>query len=61
MESAAMFTVCASLGVKSAALMLCVWNQERAKAGLDKDEEHDTEKAIKVAVEALKNIISESK
>ena len=61
MESAALFTVCATLRAKAAALMLCVWNQERAKAGLDKDEAHDTEKAIKVAVEALKNIIKEGK
>ena len=57
MESAALFTVCASLGVKAGAVMLCVWNQERAKAGLDKDEEHDTEKAIKTAVEAIKILI----
>ena len=61
MESAALFTVCATLGVKAGALMLCVWNQERAKAGLDKDEEHDTDKPIKVAVEALKQIINEGK
>jgi len=57
MESAALFTVCASLGAKAGAVMLCVWNQERAKAGLDKDEEHDTEKAIKTAVEAIKILI----
>lgn len=61
MESAALFTVCASLGAKAGAVMLCVWNQERAKAGLDKDEEHDTEKAIKTAIEAIKLLISEGK
>ncbi|MBQ7283802.1 MAG: uridine phosphorylase [Oscillospiraceae bacterium] len=61
MESAALFTVCASLGAKAGAVMLCVWNQERAKAGLDKDEEHDTEKAIKTAIEAIKMLICEGK
>ena len=61
MESAALFTVCASLGAKAGAVMLCVWNQERAKAGLDKDEEHDTEKAIKTAVEAIKILVNEGK
>ena len=57
MESAALFTVCSTLGAKAGAVMLCVWNQERAKAGLDHDEEHDTEKAIKTAVEAIKILI----
>ncbi|MBE6895061.1 MAG: uridine phosphorylase [Ruminococcaceae bacterium] len=61
MESAALFTVCASLGVKAGAVMLCVWNQEREKAGLDQNEEHDTEKAIKTAVEAVKILINEGK
>lgn len=61
MESAALFTVCASLGAKAGAVMLCVWNQERAKAGLDRDEEHDTEKAIKTAIEAIKILIDEEK
>ena len=57
MESAALFTVCSTLGAKAGAVMLCVWNQERAKAGLDRDEEHDTEKAIKTAIEAVKILI----
>ncbi len=61
MESAALFTVCASLGAKAGAVMLCVWNQEREKAGLDNKEEHDTEKAIKTAIEAIKILINEGK
>ncbi|MEG1049685.1 MAG: uridine phosphorylase [Oscillospiraceae bacterium] len=61
MESAALFTVCASLGARAGAVMLCVWNQERAKAGLDNNKEHDTEKAIKVAINAIKVLIDESK
>ena len=61
MESAALFTVCATLGAKAGAVMLCVWNQEREKAGLDQNEEHDTEKAIKTAIEAVKILINEGK
>jgi uridine phosphorylase len=56
MEASTLFTVGAYLGVKTAACFHVVWNQERADAGLDTaaDEAHDTEKAIKVAVEAIK-------
>ena len=61
MESAALFTVCSTLGAKAGAVMLCVWNQEREKAGLDNKEEHDTEKAIKTAIEAIKILINEGK
>ncbi len=61
MESAALFTVCASLGAKAGAVMLCVWNQERVKAGMDKDEQHDTGNAIKTAVEAIKLLIFEDR
>ena len=61
MESAALFTVCSTLGAKAGAVMLCVWNQEREKAGLDQNEEHDTEKAIKTAIEAVKILINEGK
>jgi len=56
MEAATLFVVGAALGVKTAACFHVVWNQERADAGLDTaaDESHDTEKAIKVAIEAIK-------
>lgn len=56
MEASTLFVVGASLGVKTAACFHVVWNQERADAGLDTaaDESHDTEKAIKVAIEAIK-------
>lgn len=53
METAALFTVSAVLGIRSAAVLLCVWNQE-----LDyNSEDFDTEKAIITAVNAIKNII----
>ena len=58
MEAATLFVVGAALGVKTAACFHVVWNQERADAGLDTaaDESHDTEAAIKVAIEAIKLI-----
>ena len=60
MEASTLFTVAATLGARSGALFLSVWNQERYEAGLDtaSDETHDTEKAIKTAVEAIRNIIT---
>ena len=63
MEASTLFTVSASLGARSGAVFMSVWNQERYDAGLDSDtdETHDTERAIKVAIEALKTIISADK
>lgn len=57
MESAALFTVCATLGARAGAVMLVVWNQEREAAGLPQQEEHDTAKAIRVAVEAIRSLL----
>ena len=59
MEASTLFTVAASLGAEAGAVFLSVWNQERANAGLDgeKDEVHDTDKAIRVAIEATKKLI----
>lgn len=61
MESAALFTVCAALGAKAGAVMYCVGNQERVAAGIVEEKQHNTEDAIKIAIEALKNLIRENK
>ena len=63
MEASTLFTVGATLNVRTGAVFLSVWNQERANAGLDTDtdEVHDTTAAIKVAVDAIKLLIKESK
>ncbi len=63
MEASTLFTVGASLGLKTGAVFLSVWNQERYDAGLDTDEneEHDTERAIVTAIEAIREIIREEK
>lgn len=54
MECAALFTVAACLGVRAGAVLTCVWNQERAAAGLSNPETHDSGPAIRVAVEAIR-------
>ncbi len=54
MESAALFVVASYLHVKIGSVFLVVANQERDKAGLENPVVHDTEKAIKTAIEAIK-------
>lgn len=61
MESAALFTVAASLGVRCGAAFHVVWNQERELAGLDQKELHDTSAAIKTAIEAMKLLIEQDR
>ena len=58
MESAALFTVAAALRERCGAVFSVLWNQERKKAGLDDQESHDTDLAIRVAVEAIKILIA---
>ena len=57
MESAALFTVAASRGVRCGSVFHVIWNQEREAAGLDQQESHDTSAAIRAGVEALKLLI----
>lgn len=57
MESAALFVVASYLKVKAGSVFLVVANQEREKQGLENPIVHDTEKAIKTAIEAIKLLI----
>lgn len=57
MESAALFIAGSFLRVRVASCFLVVANQERAKRGLSNAQAHDTELAIKTAVEALRELI----
>lgn len=59
MESAALFVVASYLKVKVGSIFLVVANQEREKQGLENPVAHDTELAIKTAVEAIKGLIAE--
>ena len=61
MESAALFIVSSVLRARAGAVFTAVWNQERAKLGLDNPEVHDNEKAIETVVEALKILIERDK
>ncbi len=61
MESAALFIVASFRRVKCGSIFLVMANQERAKAGLDNPIVHDTDSAIKVAVEAIKELIEVNK
>lgn len=61
MESAALFTVAASLGVRCGSVFHVVWNQERKAEGFQEPDNYDTEKGIKIAIEAMKKLILEDK
>lgn len=60
MESAALFTVAASLGVKCGSIFNVVWNQERKAAGFAEPDCMTTENAIKATIEAIKILIKEN-
>lgn len=59
MESAALFVVASYLRVRCGSIFLSVANQEREKQGLDNPIIHDTDGAIKIAVEAIRKLIKE--
>lgn len=59
MESAALFVVGSVLKVRVGSVFLAVANQEREKSGLENGIVHDTEKAVKTAIEAIKILIGE--
>lgn len=61
MESAALFIAGSFLRVRVGSCFLVVANQERAKMGLENTQVHDTELAIKTAVEALRILIQQDK
>lgn len=59
MESAALFIVASTLKVRAGSVFLVVANQERAKEGLENPVVHDTDMAIRTAVEAIRRLIKE--
>lgn len=61
MESAALFIVGAYRKVRVGAVLSVVANQERRKRGLEDPMVHDTEDAIRTAVEAIRLLIREDK
>ena len=61
MESATLFIVGAYRRVRVGSCFLVVANQEREKAGLPNPQEHDTDLAIRVAIEAIRMMIADDK
>lgn len=57
METASLFTVASTLKLHAGAILLVIWNQEREKQGLPQEEYFDTDRAIKVVINALKKLI----
>ena len=59
MESAALFVVASILGVRVGSVFLVMANQEREKEGLHNPVVHDTDMAIRIAVEAIRKLMKE--
>ena len=61
MESAALFVAADALGCRCGSCFHVIWNQERELAGLDQDMSEDTSVAVRVAVDALRRIITQDR
>ncbi len=61
MESAALFVAASSLGVRAGSCFLVMANQEREREGLSNPVVHDTDMAIRVAIQAVRNLIKKEK
>ncbi len=59
MESAALFIAAGKLRARAGSCFLVVANQEREKLGLENPVVHDTDGAIQVAIQAIRNLIKE--
>ena len=58
-DSAALFVVAGYLHVRAGSCFLVIANQEREKLGMENPVVHDTDRAIQVAVEAIRRLIRE--
>lgn len=61
MESAALFIVASTLHVRVGSVFLVVANQEREREGLENPVIHDTDMAIRTAVQAIRKLIKEDR
>jgi uridine phosphorylase len=59
MESAALYIVSQILGARAGCVLSVIWNQERERKGMSNPHCHDTELAIKTAVEAARILIQQ--
>ena len=53
METAALYTVASTLGMRAGAVLRCIWNQERSAAGITDDVPVDELSAARVAIAAI--------
>jgi len=58
MESAALFVVASYLGVRCGSEFFVVGNQEREAAGMENPILHDTQTAIEVVIQGMRNLIA---
>lgn len=58
MESATLYIVAASLGIRAGCVLNVVWNQERAREGLSNPKNENTENGAKAAINAVKALIN---
>ena len=61
MESSAVFIVSQILGMRAGCVLNVLWNQERAKNGMEDIENHDMTAAIQVSIEAIRKLIREER
>ena len=61
MEGAALFIIAAIRKVRAGMVLSCAWNQETDEVHMEKRGEIDTSTAIRTAIEAIKQLISEEK
>ncbi len=57
METAALFIVSSTLGLKAGAVLAVIWNQEKGKVKIDHKNYHDPDMAIKVAIKAIDKLL----
>lgn len=57
MEASTLFVVGAARNLRCGACFNVIWNQEREKLGIKEEEHHDTDKAVRVSVEAIRHLI----
>ena len=60
MESASLFVVASSLGVRCGSVLNVIWNQERKAAGYNEPDDFDTDRGIRVAIKAMSSLIAKS-
>ena len=58
METSTLFTVSSFLHLEAGSILTVIWNQERAKKGLDQDTNFSVDKEIDVAIKAIEILIN---